>query len=299
MANWVPILGKVDVTDDERLRYDPTPILTEGPNAGLGSPALIRSDREFESGEISFEVHLLDPRSSCQVALNQGLQTEVFIGLFAGAGPPYGIFLLRNAKWEVLTNAGSREGVITGQWVPVRVRVLGSKVDLLIKDVKVCSGLQSISKTQIALLLQSPSEILVRKVVISGQKPRAFVVMQFSAAFDALYNEVIKPTCEKFGYEVVRADDIYKTGLIIEDITRSIQEASIVIADITPDNPNVFYEVGYAHGIKKATILLSERERKTLPFDVSGFRTLFYDDTIGGKREVETRLTKHLENLSS
>jgi len=52
----------------------------------------------------------------------------------------------------------------------------------------------------------------------------------------------------------------YNAGLIIEDITPSIQEASIIIADITPDNPNVFYEVGYAHGIKKPTILLSERD---------------------------------------
>lgn len=73
---------------------------------------------------------------------------------------------------------------------------------------------------------------------------------------------------------------------------------SVVIADITPDNPTVFYEVGYAHGIKKPTILLSERRREALPFDVSGFRTLFYDNTIGGKGEVETRLTKHLQSMA-
>jgi hypothetical protein len=71
-----------------------------------------------------------------------------------------------------------------------------------------------------------------------------------------------------------------------------------VIADITPDNPNVFYEVGYAHGIKKPTILLSDRRRDKLPFDVSGFRTLFYDNTIGGKKAVEENLTKHLENMT-
>ena len=77
----------------------------------------------------------------------------------------------------------------------------------------------------------------------------------------------------------IRADDIYKSGLIINDIARSIEEASVIIADITTDNPNVFYEVGYAHGIKKETILLSDRTRETLPFDVAGFRTLFYDNT--------------------
>ena len=69
---------------------------------------------------------------------------------------------------------------------------------------------------------------------------------------------MIKPTCEKFGLTAIRVDDIYKSGLIINDIARSIEEASVIIADVTIDNPNVFYEVGYAHGIKKPTILLSD-----------------------------------------
>ena len=110
---------------------------------------------------------------------------------------------------------------------------------------------------------------------------------------------MIKPTCEQFGLKTIRADDIYKSGLIINDIARAIEEASVIIADVTTDNPNVFYEVGYAHGIKKATILLSDRTRQKLPFDVSGFRTLFYDNTIGGKSDVEARLTAHLKNITA
>ena len=71
----------------------------------------------------------------------------------------------------------------------------------------------------------------------------------------------------------------------------------MVIADITPNNPNVFYEVGFAHGIEKPTILLSDRSREKLPFDISGFRLLFYDNTIGGKSVVEASLRKHLEAI--
>jgi nucleoside 2-deoxyribosyltransferase len=60
----------------------------------------------------------------------------------------------------------------------------------------------------------------------------------------------------------------------------------------------VFYEVGYAHGIGKPTILLSDRKRdEKLPFDIAGFRTLFYDNTISGKGVVEERLKKHLDGL--
>jgi len=122
--------------------------------------------------------------------------------------------------------------------------------------------------------------------------------MQFTSEFNTLYEEVIKPTCRSFGFEVIRADDNYNSGLIIDDIVRSIREASVVIADITPNNANVFYEVGYSHGIGKPTILLSDRQREKLPFDISGFRTLFYDNSIGGKTTVEEKLRKHLENIA-
>ena len=147
--------------------------------------------------------------------------------------------------------------------------------------------------------MQGSQKIKVRNIKTTVSEPRAFVVMQFSDAFNALYTDVIKPTCEKFGLKAIRADDIYEAGLIINDITRSIEESSVIIADVTTDNPNVFYEVGYAHGLKKVTILLSDRTRDKLPFDVSGFRTLFYDNTIGGKSDVEARLTTHLANITA
>jgi hypothetical protein len=71
----------------------------------------------------------------------------------------------------------------------------------------------------------------------------------------------------------------------------------VVIAEITPVNANVFYELGYAHALGKDTILLAERG-KQLPFDVSGYRCIFYDNTIGGKQHVEESLRKHLRNIS-
>jgi hypothetical protein len=121
--------------------------------------------------------------------------------------------------------------------------------------------------------------------------------MQFTEDFNALYTEVIKPVCEEFGYEAVRADDIYTSGLIIREITQNIQDASVIIADITPNNQNVYCEVGYAHGLNKATILLSDRKQERLPFDISGFRTLFYENSISGKSQVEESLRKHLLSL--
>jgi len=81
--------------------------------------------------------------------------------------------------------------------------------------------------------------------------------------------------------------------LILHDITQGLVDAQIVIAEITPVNQNVFYELGFAHALRKPTILLAEKG-KQLPCDVSGYRCLFYENSIGGKKAVEDGLRKHL-----
>ena len=117
--------------------------------------------------------------------------------------------------------------------------------------------------------------------------------------FDDLYNNVIVPKCMEYGYEPIRADRIYTSSSIIQDIITEISDASVIIADITMDNPNVFYELGYAHALNKPTILLADVDkRKSLPFDLSGFRTILYSNSIGGKKDIEEMLEKYLYNIS-
>jgi hypothetical protein len=111
-------------------------------------------------------------------------------------------------------------------------------------------------------------------------------------AFNVLYEEVVQHVCADYGYRVIRGGDLCSSGQILEDVTQSIREDARIIADVTPDNANVFCEVDYLHAIGKPTILLSDRKRERLPFDISGFRTIFYDDTIGGKSIDVGALTK-------
>lgn len=131
---------------------------------------------------------------------------------------------------------------------------------------------------------------------VEAQAPQAFVVMQFGEPFDSIYQEVIRPVCEAAGYSPMRADEMQAPGMILQDIIQGIREATVVVAEITPANPNVFYELGYAHATGKPTILLAERDQP-LPFDVSGYRCIFYDDTIGGKVAVEEQLQRHLNSI--
>jgi hypothetical protein len=70
-----------------------------------------------------------------------------------------------------------------------------------------------------------------------------------------------------------------------------------VIAEITPHDRSVFYEVGYTHALGKLTILLAQRGVQP-PFDIRSFRVVYYDHTIGGNAEVERNLTKHLAAIN-
>jgi hypothetical protein len=193
--------------------------------------------------------------------------------------------------------AGHGSPLSTDEWINLSLTVRGSSVELKVNGVKVITAKQTILKGPVSLYLQSLRRCAIRNVQIKSNAPVCFVVMQFTDEYNALFREVISPVCASYGYEVVRGDDFYNSGQVIEDITRSIRESALIIADVTPDNANVFYEVGYAHGIGKATILLSDRKRDKLPFDIAGFRTLFYDNTISGKGAVEQRLKKHLDGL--
>jgi len=259
--------------------------------------AIIGTDADFENGDIEFKLTLNDGTALCQAVFNTDTSLPIVVCGFNTNGFQYGAMQLVGSKWETLNVTGDLGIAELGREYDVKISVLGSFVDMYVDGVKVVSAYARTKKSQVRFLIQSEKEVEVKDIKITDHKPRAFVIMQFSPDFNQLYEEVIKPVTEEFGIQCERADEYNTTNPIIEDIVGSIREASVIIADITPDNPNVFYEVGYAHAINKPTILLSNKTRDKLPFDVSSFRTLFYDNTIAGKTQVEARLRKFLENI--
>jgi nucleoside 2-deoxyribosyltransferase len=92
------------------------------------------------------------------------------------------------------------------------------------------------------------------------EKLFAFILMPFDAQFDDVYRLGIKAAVEELGMIANRVDEqvFHKEG-ILERIYNQIDAADFIIADMTGKNPNVFYEVGYAHAKHKLCILLTER----------------------------------------
>lgn len=93
-----------------------------------------------------------------------------------------------------------------------------------------------------------------------------------------LLRTVVGPALKTCGFSPLRADQILEPGIITRQIVEQLIAAPLVIADLTGSNPNVFYELGVRHSVRKPVIHLAEMGTK-IPFDVGGMRTFFYDLT--------------------
>jgi hypothetical protein len=101
-------------------------------------------------------------------------------------------------------------------------------------------------------------------------------MMPFAPEFDVVYFELIAPMVAQFGLQSLRADQIFSSGVIVEQIRAAIQQSRLCVADVTGSNPNVLYEIGIAQTLGKPLILLARRG-DALPFDIAHTRVIVYD----------------------
>lgn len=115
----------------------------------------------------------------------------------------------------------------------------------------------------------------------------AFVLMPFGADFDDVYKVGIKEVAASLDVVAERVDEQSFSETILERIYRQIEAADFIIADMTGRNPNVFYEVGYAHAKKRPVILITKDEND-IPFDLKHHRHLIYGNKLTDLRDKLT-----------
>jgi tetratricopeptide (TPR) repeat protein len=122
-------------------------------------------------------------------------------------------------------------------------------------------------------------------------KPHAFVAMPFGSKpgpdgtvidFNRVYTEYIKPAIEAAGLVVFRADEEQRAGSILTDMFQELLMADLVVADLTLDNPNVWYELGVRHALRARGVILVQGPRESQPFDIYTERKLRYGLAAGG-----------------
>ena len=259
----------------------------------------------FKSGKISFDVTFENANSGsvCGIVFDyKNINQQEFFYQFVIRNQLnfWGLDYYNGGKWEYRASGGTNNSIAIRKKYNISIDIQGNIVKFFINDVHLYTYSNFVSSAKVCgLTVCNNAKVIIENIKIKTKLPKVFSIMKFEKDFDELYSDVIVPKCEQFGYKAIRADECYTTTAIIQDITQEITDASIIIADVTMDNPNVFYELGYAHALKKPTILLADVEkREKLPFDISGQRVVFYNNSIGGKKDVEKKLEKYFENIN-
>ncbi len=131
-------------------------------------------------------------------------------------------------------------------------------------------------------------------------KKRCFVIQPFrEEVYEKRYKDIFKPAIADAGVNPYRVDHDPNTTVIISAIEKGIQESEICFAEITADNPNVWYELGYAMAIRKEIVMVCEQER-ALPFDIQHRRVIKYkgsslSDFNKLKREIKCSIEAVLQ----
>jgi hypothetical protein len=131
----------------------------------------------------------------------------------------------------------------------------------------------------------------------TGSNNSCFVMQPFAGPLGGYYDLIFKPAIEQAGMKAVRADaEIFGTGKIIDQIWRGIRSATVLIAELTSKNPNVFYELGLAHALEKPVVLVSSNQ-DDVPFDLRHIRVILYDqsDPFWGDKLID----KVADNIKS
>ena len=123
-----------------------------------------------------------------------------------------------------------------------------------------------------------------------------FDLMPFDPKYREVYAEVYKPVCAENDLDCWRVDEVARPGSITRDIVEGIIDAEVVIADLTGQNPNVFYELGIAHSVGNKTIMTAQAIAD-VPFDIRSYRVLIYQQNIMGSRKLADDLDKAIKEL--
>jgi hypothetical protein len=105
-------------------------------------------------------------------------------------------------------------------------------------------------------------------------------------------HDAIKQVATEIGMIAERVDEPHTTARITDRILEQLAKAEYVVADLTHNKPNVYYEAGYAHALGKTPIYIA-RESTHIEFDLKDYPILFFNNV----RQLRNQLSALLQGL--
>jgi hypothetical protein len=133
--------------------------------------------------------------------------------------------------------------------------------------------------------------------------PTCFVIQPFDAdKFDKRFEEVYSPSIQAAGLDPYRVDRDPAVEVPIDAIESGIRSAAVCLADITTDNPNVWYELGFAFAAGRPVVMVCSEERtgKKYPFDIQHRTiTIYKADSPSDFETLKSAITSRVKALIS
>ena len=127
-----------------------------------------------------------------------------------------------------------------------------------------------------------------------------FIIQPFDGGpYDKRCDDVFVPAIESAGLQPYRVDRDPSASIPIEQIEAGIRSATVCLADITEDNPNVWFELGYAIAARRDVVLVcSVQRKKAFPFDVQHRHIIKYStDSTRDFEAFKTKITGRIQAL--
>lgn len=264
---------------------------------------LLFSDR-FRNGSVEADVTLIDANTTRNglvsmeadlvfryngpdgfyYAGTSGFDTKFFLAK-ALPGPYY----------QLREYIGRRSAVKKGKTYRLRVTFNGGQIVLYENDVQqLLLRDDSFALGQVGLRTFR-TRARFDNVVVRREVPTCFLIMPFATELDFVHR-VIADVVGSFGIRCIRADEVYLSRPVMEDVKQMIAGADLVICDFTGRNPNVYYEAGLADAWRKDWIVLSQTS-EDMTFDVRHIRSIRYSNTMGADIRLREELAQALRAL--
>jgi hypothetical protein len=128
-----------------------------------------------------------------------------------------------------------------------------------------------------------------------------FVIQPFDTGrYDKLYTDVYAPAIEAAGYSPYRVDQDPSVSVPIDSIETGIKSAVVCLADITEDNPNVWYELGFAFASNRPVVMIcaENRQGRKFPFDIQHRSIILYKpDSLSDFEKLKKTITTRMRAI--